>query len=76
MWCVCVCVHHIIFIHSSVVDGYLGCLHILATVNSAAVNTGVHVSFQINVFVFFGYMPKSGITGSYSSSVFSFLRNP
>ena len=55
------------------VNGHLGCFHVLAIVNSAAVNTGVHVSFQI--IVFSGYMPRSGIAGSYSTSIFSFLRN-
>ena len=40
-------------------------------------NIGVHVSFPIGVFVFFGYIPKSGIAGSFysSSSIFSFLKN-
>ena len=63
---------HIFFIHSSV-DGHLGCFHVLVIVNKAAMNIGVHVSFWIMVFS--GYMPSSGIAGSYRSSIFSFLRN-
>ena len=61
---------HIFFIHSSG-DGHLGCFHILATVNSAGMNTGVHVSFQ----TMFSYMPRSVTAGSYGSSIFSFSRN-
>ena len=64
--------YHMFFIHSSV-DGHLGCLHVLAIVNRAAVNIGVHVSFQIMVFS--RYMPRSGIAGSYGNSIFGFLRN-
>ena len=36
-------------------------------------NTGVHVSFQISIFIFFRYIPRSGIAESYGSSIFSFL---
>ena len=44
------------FIHSCV-DWHLDCFQVLAIVNSAAVNSGVHVSFRIVVFL--GYMPSS-----------------
>ena len=74
--CVCVCVweRDIFFLHSSV-NGYLGCFHILAIINSAAMNIGIHMSVQISMFVFFGQIPRNGIAGSYSSSIFSILRN-
>ena len=53
---------HIFLIHSSV-SGPLGCFHVLAIVNRAAMNIVVHDSFWIMVFS--GYMPSSGIAGSY-----------
>ena len=81
--CVCVCVwiythiypHHI-FLNQLSVDGYLGCsFHVLAVVNSAAINIGVHVSFQIRVLIFSGYIPRSGIALLYGNSNFTSLRN-
>ena len=50
-------------IHSSM-DGHLGCFHILAIVNNAAMNKEVHISFQISVFVFFRKILRSGIARS------------
>ena len=64
---------HIFFIHSSF-NGYLDCFRVLAIVNSAAVNTGVHVSFQIMFFS--GYMPRSQTAGSYGSPIFRFFMEP
>ena len=63
--------HHI-FIHSSI-DGHLGCFYVQATINNAAMNIGVYVSFSIMVFS--GYMSSSGIAGSYGSFIPSFLRS-
>ena len=64
--------YHNFFIHSSV-DGYLACFHVLAVVNCAAMNSEIHVSFS--VLVSSGYMPRSGIAGSYGGFIPSFLRN-
>ena len=64
--------YHSFLIHSSA-DGHLGCFHVLAMINSAAMNIGMHVS--LSDLVSLVCMPRSGIAGSYGSSVSSFLRN-
>ena len=53
--------YHNFFIHSSI-SGHLGCFHVLAIVNSAAMKNGIHVSFS--VLVSSGFMPRSGVAGS------------
>ena len=64
--------YHSFLIHLSA-DGHLGCFHVLAIINSAAMNIGVHVSHSDLVSLV--CMPRSGIAGSYGSSNSSFLKN-
>ena len=53
-------IYHSLFIHSSV-DEHLDCFHVLAIVNSAAVNNGIYMSFL--VLVSSGYMPRVELLG-------------
>ena len=61
--------YHYFFTHSSV-DGHLGCFHVLAIVNSAAMNNGIHVSFSILVSA--EYMPSGEIPVSRGGFIPSF----
>ena len=49
------------------------CFHVLDIVNIASMNSGVHVTFRIMAFS--GYMPSSGVAGSYGRFIPSFLRD-
>ena len=61
-------IYHNILIQYS----YLGCFQVLASLNNAAMTMWVNVFLLRKVLS--GYMPKSGIAGSYGSSTLSFLR--
>jgi len=55
--------YHILFIHSSV-DGQLGCFHVLAIVNSNAMNIEVYVCMYLLVFWFSqGILPVVELLG-------------
>ena len=56
--------------HSSV-GGHLGCFHVLAIAYSVAMNIGVHLSFQIIVFLYIGIGAR--IVRSYGSSIVTIL---
>jgi hypothetical protein len=63
------------FLNPFISCGDLSCFQSLAIVNSTAINMSVKVALSYPGLPYFRYMPRISITGSYSSSTFSFLRN-
>ena len=66
-------IYHIFFIHLSF-DEHLDCFYVLVIINCVAINIGVHLFFWIMVFS--RYTLRSEIAGLYSSSIFSFSKEP
>ena len=52
---------YLIFLNPSSVDGHLGCFHVLSMVNNAAMNTGLHVNFELDFSSFQGICPEVGL---------------
>ena len=69
------CVLYYIFFIYLFVNGNLWGFHILATMNNAAMNMGVHMFLLISVFKFFRYIPRRGIAAPYGNSILNFPRN-
>ena len=53
------------------VDGHLGCLHVLAIVNSAAMNNKIHVF--LSILVSSGYMPEKALAAHSSTLAWKLL---
>lgn len=50
-------------VYSLILDGHLGCFHLLTVVNSAAVNMGVQVLFEHLLSILLGVYPAEELLG-------------
>ena len=64
----------IVVLSISSMDGHQGCFHILVIVKNTTMNIGVLMFLQISVLDCFGYIPRSGITGSKGRCIFNFFK--
>lgn len=65
---------HLLIIHASI-HRHMGCFHLLANVNNAAMDVSVQTSVHASAFHSLGNLPRGGMAGSYGNSVFSSLRD-
>ena len=72
-WFISVSIHHILCIYSFI-SRHIDCFHILTIVKNALINLGVQISLCDNDFISFRHIPRSGIAGSYGSSILNFSR--
>lgn len=71
-WYSMVCLHHVLFTHSSL-DGHSSYCRLSATTNSAAVTFMGKLLLELFVFSSFGWTRRSGIAGSFNSML-NFVR--
>ena len=70
----CINIPHLLY--PFILIRHLGCFPVLAIVNNASVNLGTQISCWDSNFICFGYIPRSGISGSCGGSIhYFFLRN-
>ena len=55
-------IYYILVLHLSV-DEHLGCFHLLAIMNNAAMNIPIQVFFGTYIFNALGYIPENEIAG-------------